>query len=64
LSRFKVARIWPLNLTTKHEKTSPSSLYVVDNTTINNRQGEDGNFIANEDNEVDGKEDNNIQCKE
>jgi hypothetical protein len=47
-----------------HEKTSPSSLYVVDNTTINNRQGEDGNSIANEDNEVDGREDNNIQCKE
>jgi hypothetical protein len=47
-----------------NEKTNPNSLYIVNNTIVNNRQGEDGDSIANEDNEVDGKEDNNIQCEE
>jgi hypothetical protein len=43
-----------------HEKTNPNRLYMVDNTTTNNRQGEDGDSIASEDNEVDEKENNNI----
>ncbi len=47
-----------------HEKTNLNSLYIVVNTTVNNRQGKDGDSIANEDNEVDEKEGNNIQCKE
>jgi hypothetical protein len=63
LSRFRVVGIWPLKPTTMHEKTNHSSLYVVDNTTTNNRQGEDGDFITNEDNEMDEKE-SNIQCEE
>jgi hypothetical protein len=33
---FKVAGIWPLNPTTMHEKTNPSSLYIANNITINN----------------------------
>jgi len=46
-----------------HEKTNHSSLYVANNITSNNKQRKNGNSTANEDNEVDEKEDNNIQCE-
>jgi hypothetical protein len=39
-------------------------LYITNNTKTNNRQGEDGDFTSNEENEKDEKEDNNIQWKE
>jgi hypothetical protein len=32
-SRFRVVGIWPLNLTTMHEKINLSSLYTSNNTT-------------------------------
>ncbi len=46
-----------------HEKTNHSNLYVADNITTNNRQRENGDSTANEDNEMDEKEDNNVQCE-
>ncbi len=61
LSRFKITRIWPLNLTTMHEKTSPNNLYTTDNTIANNRQGEDGDYTSNEENEMDEEDNNKIQ---
>jgi hypothetical protein len=64
LLRFRVARIWPLNPTTMHEKINPNNLYTIGNTTINNRQREDGDSTSNEENGVDEKEDNNIQWEE
>jgi hypothetical protein len=47
-----------------HEKTSPNNLYTTDNTTTNNRQGEDGNFTSIEKIEMDEKEDNKIQWED
>jgi hypothetical protein len=58
LSRFKVTGVWPLNPTTMHEKTSPNNLYTIDNTTSNNKQGEDGDSTSNQNNEMDEEEDN------
>ncbi len=37
LSRFRLARIWPLNPTIMHGKTNLNGLYIVDNTKTNNR---------------------------
>ncbi len=58
---FRITKIWPLNPTTMHEKTNPSSLYITNNTKTNNRQVENNDFTSNEENE---KEDNKIQQKE
>jgi hypothetical protein len=46
-----------------HEKINPRSLYTIDNTITNNRQGENGDSTSSEDNEKDEEEDNNIQWK-
>jgi len=45
-------------------KKNPISLHTIDNTKVNSRWGEDGNSTSNEKNEVDEKEDNNIQRQE
>jgi hypothetical protein len=47
-----------------HEKTNLNNLYTINNTTTNNRQGEDGDFTSNEENKKFEKEDNNIQWEE
>jgi hypothetical protein len=47
-----------------HEKINPKSLYTTDNTITNNRQGGNGDFTSNEENEIDKKKDNNIQWEE
>lgn len=47
-----------------HEKINPRSLYTIDNTIANNKQGENGDSTSNEENEKDEEEDNNIQWEE
>jgi hypothetical protein len=37
LSRFRVAGIWPLSPIAMHEKINLNSLYIIGNTTTNNR---------------------------
>jgi len=64
LGVVRITRIWPLNPTTMHEKTNLNNLYTINNTTTNNRQGEDGDFTSNEENKKFEKEDNNIQWEE
>ncbi len=45
-------------------KTSPNNLYTIDNTIVNNRQGEYGDSTSNEDNEMDEEENNKIQWEQ
>jgi hypothetical protein len=47
-----------------HEKINPKSLYTIDITITNNRQGENGDSTSNEKNEKDEEEDNNFQWEE
>jgi hypothetical protein len=46
------------------KNTSPNSLYTTNNTITNNRQGEDGDYTSNQDNEMDEEENNKIQWEE
>ncbi len=52
--------IKPIN----NQKINPKNLYTIDNTIVNNRQGENGDFTSDEKNEKDEEKDNNIQWEE
>jgi hypothetical protein len=43
-----------------HGKINPNNLYITDNTTINNRKGENGGFTSNKDNEEVEEEESDI----